>query len=131
MKIKYLYFLLAITCFAACQKPEGFGGTSTIKGIIIKQDFNNLNQPIKSYGAPDESVYIIFGENEIYDEDVKTHYDGKYEFTQLRKGKYKLFAYSECEADSCNAPSVPIIIEVEINENNKTINVPDIIVNNF
>lgn len=132
MKIRYLLLILAIaTYFSACKKDEGFGGTSSIKGTVIKQNFNDLGEIETSYNAPDERVYIIFGDDEIYADDMNTHYDGKYIFTGLRKGNYKLFAYSECIADSCNAPNVPALIEIEINKNNQTVNAQNIIINNF
>lgn len=132
MKIRYLLLLLIITSlFSACKKNEGFGGTSIIKGTVIQQNFNELGELVDSYEAPDERVYIIFGEDEIYGDDVNTHYNGKYAFTGLRKGSYRLFAYSECRLDSCSAPNVPAIIEIEIKENNQTVNAQDIIINNF
>lgn len=130
--MKYFIFIFILfICFTSCVKVEGIGGTSTIKGKIIMQEFDNSNQPIKSYEAPDENVFIIFGENEIYDDDTKTHYDGTYVFSSLRKGSYKIFAYSDCDADSCSAPSLPVIIDVEITENNQIRNVEEITINKF
>lgn len=132
MKIKYLIFLLpALYYLTACEKPPGVGGTSSIKGTVIQQDFNNSNELEDSFGAPDESVYIIFGEDEIYSDDMKTHYDGKYIFSRLRKGKYKLFAYSECIGDTCDAPNIPVFINVEIKENNQEFNADEIFINNY
>jgi len=56
MKIKYLLlFLIIAGNFSACQKNEGFGGTSTIKGIVIQQNFNDLGEIVDSYEAPDEA----------------------------------------------------------------------------
>lgn len=132
MKTKYLLLaIVVVICIISCEKPEGVGGTSTIKGTVVMQQFNDLNQIEKTFGAPDERVYIIYGENEIYNDEERTHYDGKYEFTSLRKGNYTLFSYSECIADSCLAPSVPVQIQVEITENGQIINADEIVVNNF
>ena len=48
------------------------------------------------YNAPDYDVFIIYGDdNNISDDDVKTSYDGSFEFKNLREGNYKVFAYSE------------------------------------
>ena len=48
------------------------------------------------YPAPDQDVYLIYGsENTFYDDDVKTSYDGSFEFRYLQKGDYQIFAYSD------------------------------------
>ena len=47
------------------------------------------------YNVPDYDVYIIYGEEDnVYDDDMKTNYDGTFEFENLRKGTYRLFAYT-------------------------------------
>jgi len=114
----------------ACEKPEGEGGTSSIKGIVIKQEFNNAGQLKNEYPAPDERVYIIYGvENNIYDDEVKTHFDGRFSFDFLRKGKYQLFAYSECKTDTC--PNlVPVFVDAEITEQNQIVNPEPILIIN-
>jgi len=132
MQAKYILLIVIVIIFiTSCQKPEGVGGTSTIKGIATMIELNSLNEIKDSFPAYDENIYIIYGENEVFDDDIKTHYDGKYIFTNLRKGNYKIFAYSECRGDSCIAPSIPFIINVEINENNQSINAPEIIIKNY
>jgi len=120
--------LLFVVVFYSCEKKAGEGGTSSIRGIVIKQEINNSGEIKKSYNAPDEKVYIIYGTDEkIYDDNTNTHFDGSYSFDFLKKGSYQLFAYSECKEDTC--PNlVPVFATVEINESNQTVNAADIII---
>ena len=47
------------------------------------------------YDVPDYDVYIIYGEDDnVYDDDMKTNYDGTFQFKNLRKGTYRLYAYT-------------------------------------
>jgi len=132
MKAKNLLSIFILIVFlTSCVKEEGEGGTSSIKGIVTMQEFDKENQPIRSYAASNEDIFIIYGNNEIYNDDLKTNYDGKYIFKNLRKGNYKLFAYSDCESDTCSTPSLPVMVEVEITENNQILNVDEIIINKF
>jgi len=122
MSIKsWMIFLGLSVCFA-CNKTEGEGGTSSIQGIVIKQDFNNAGILKNEYLAPDEKVYLIYGKDDnIYNDDVNTHFDGRYSFDFLKKGNYQLFAYSECKEDTC-PDLVPVFVDVKITESNQIVN---------
>ena len=89
---------LFITVAHSCKKEEGQGGKATIEGKL----YNNLYDPngkfLKKEEARDVDVYIIYGNNIVYDDNNNTHSDGTYSFKYLRKGKYKLFAYSDCNS---------------------------------
>ncbi len=129
-------FALVILIFAGCKKDEGPGGTSTIKGKVIKYDYDGgfqLSQPSKIYPSVDENVYIIYGtDHTTYDDDYKTSYDGTYEFKYLQKGHYRLFAYSkDSTGASTGFPSledIPSFIDVEITKNGTTVTGPDLII---
>jgi hypothetical protein len=119
------------------KKNPGPGGTSTIKGKVIVHDFDGgyqSPQPLAIYPAPDEKTYIIYGtDNDTYDDDFNTSFDGTYEYKHLQKGKYKIFAYSE---DTTGAASgfltavtkIQKVVEVEITSNGSTVTAPDIII---
>lgn len=94
-KIKlFLFLFLFLFTFSFCSKVEGPGGAVTVKGIVIERDHVGLN--VFEYPAIDQDVYIIYGnENSFYDDDVKTSYDGTFEFRYLQKGDYQVFAYSD------------------------------------
>jgi len=74
---------------------------------------------LKEYYAPEEDVYIIYGDDDIYSERTRTNYDGSFIFRNLQKGKYKIFAYSKNLV--IPAGTEPIIVEVEIEDDFQTV----------
>jgi len=130
LSLKTGILILWLFTLAACNKTEGEGGTSTIEGVVIKQNFSNAGQFINEFPSPDEKVYIIYGEKDnIYNDEVRSHFDGRYRFDFLKKGKYQLFAYSECKPDTC--PNVvPVFVNVEITESNQIVNAPTLYIKN-
>lgn len=90
----YLFFsIVTVFLFSSCSKEEGEGGRSSITGTVHMTDITGGNQG--EYNAPDYDVYIIYGDDDdIYDDDVKTNFDGTFEFKNLRKGSYRVFAYT-------------------------------------
>jgi hypothetical protein len=113
-----LILLVCFVSFFSCSKYEGQGGAATLKGVVIEQRYNSLGNVIASYPAPDQDVYIIYGsENTFYDDDIKTSFDGSYEFRYLRKGSYKIFVYEDCI--TCPSGQKEVLKEVEITEKNQ------------
>ena len=59
----------------------------------------------------------------VYDDDVKTSYDGSFEFRYLQKGDYQVFAYSDVNpADQTpdNPSSTTVVLEnVNVSDNNE------------
>ena len=45
--------------------------------------------------AQDYEVYLIYGDHEGYDERVRTDYYGYFEFTDLIKGNYRIYTFTE------------------------------------
>lgn len=113
---------------SSCEKNPGEGGTSSIEGKIIIEEVDNFGVVVKSYPAPEERVYIVYGNNEFFDNEVRTHYDGRYQFEFLNIGSYQLYAYSECFVDSCTIPKYPELIDIGISANNQVVNAQDIII---
>ena len=110
-----LILLVCFVSFFSCSKYEGQGGAATLKGVVIEQRYNSLGNVIASYPAPDQDVYIIYGsENTFYDDDIKTSFDGSYEFRYLRKGSYKIFVYEDCI--TCPSGKKEVLKEIEITE---------------
>ncbi|MFM7467553.1 MAG: hypothetical protein ACKO2O_06595, partial [Crocinitomicaceae bacterium] len=96
------------------------GGAATIKGVVVERKYNSLGNVVASYPAPDQDVYIIYGsENTFYDDDVKTSFDGTFEFRYLRKGVYKIFVYEDCNTNTCPSGKKEVMKEVEITEKNQ------------
>jgi hypothetical protein len=104
----------------SCSKFEGEGGGATIQGVIREQKYNSLGNVIAEYPIADQDVYIIYGnDNTFYDDDIKTSYDGSFQFRYLKKGSYKIFVYEDCS--TCPSGKKEIIVPVEITKNNQTV----------
>jgi len=132
---KYLPFIIIILTIgiSACKKEAGIGGTSSIRGKVYTYDYNdNYTFKTTDYYAPEEDVYIIYGDDITYGERIKTNYDGSYEFKYLREGKYKVYSYSKDSTGAYNlkanpkAAKIPIIKEVEISSKRQTVSVSNI-----
>ena len=157
---KLLLLTLMLNLLLACQKEAGEGGTSTIKGKVITYELNHFDVPgsnqsvdtLGYYSQADEEVYIIYGdEDNLYDDSYETSFDGSFRFENLRKGKYTVFMYSECESDTnglavisqtnpvyaqelastiwksdCIDGEIAIKLNIEITENNLEYNLGDI-----
>lgn len=112
----------ALFFLQSCSKVEGPGGSSSIVGKIHINVYDIAGNLINDYDAPDEDVFLIYGEDgTFYDDDVKTSYDGSFEFDYLQKGKYTLFVYQKC--NSCASGKEPVFVDVEITDSKTTIDV--------
>src|SRR4051812_30437130 len=96
-------FLLTATISVAlclilisCKKEAGEGGQATITGKVYVRQYNKtFTTFIGEYYAQGEDVYIIYGNETAVGNRVRTNYDGTYQFSFLRKGSYKVYAYSK------------------------------------
>jgi hypothetical protein len=130
MKPKILIpVLFSIIWITACEKDPGPGGTSSITGKVWVLDYNaeytHLNA--EYYGAK-EDVYLIYGDDVVYSESFKTSYDGTYRFDHLRKGKYKVFCYSEDTTGLIPEGKFAVIKEVEITANRQDVKVDSLVI---
>ena len=128
IRSKILFSILCITALSSsCKKGPGDGGTSTIKGKVYAMDYNGSGQLQGQFYAPEERVYLIFGDNDFYGMDTRTSYDGSYEFPYLLKGNYTVFAYSNC--DTCASKTMAVKITTDVTENHSTVELSDLVIN--
>lgn len=129
----YILFFLLLVC--SCEKEAGEGGTSSIEGSVYKIStyYNVLTQQNDTvYYQLDsgEDIYIIYSEdeNDFYDDNIETNWNGQYRFDYLRKGDYTVFIYAD-STDNLNVSyDYPIFHHVTIEENNATYNLPDFVI---
>lgn len=120
---------LFIVLVSGCTKEAGEGGTSTIYGKVFAYDYNaEMTVYRTQYYAPDEDVYIIYGEDSIYSDRTRTNFDGSYRFQYLRPGKYTVFAYSK-DLTTKLPPALPVKKTVYILSDNQLVIVDDIEIN--
>lgn len=117
-----LLILFLICVFTQCKKEEGFGGLGSVKGKVYAYDYNNSGVLEAEGYAADIEVYIAAeGKSEILDR-IRTSYDGSFEIRELRKGKYEVWVYSDC--DLCPNGIEPIIQKVSIDKKKSVVELP-------
>ena len=116
MKRYFLFSTVIVLTLFSCSKEEGKGGRSSIKG---KVHLTNVSNPSKGdYDIPDYDVYIIYGDkDDIYDDDMKTNFDGTFEFKNLREGSYRIFAYTKDFVNLIGSGVSPVFKSAEIEGN--------------
>lgn len=112
--------------FSACSKEPGRGGNSVIKGKVYGYDINTNDIVTDSSFVGGHRVYISYGNNTTADDDVRTSYTGEYEFRGLRKGKYTIFTYSQC--NDCPFNQEVKLIQAEVSENKQEVEAPLLVI---
>ena len=133
---RLLASLIILFFVSSCEKSPGEGGTSTIQGSVYKLSsyYNVLTQQTDTvYYQLDskKDVYIIYSDNEndFYNDNIETNWNGQYRFDYLRKGDYTLFVYKD-STDALNISyDYPIFKHVKIDANNSTFTLPDFVIN--
>lgn len=126
-KLSLLILIFPILIMISCKKDEGVGGTGSITGKI-KINVYNQNYTVlqASYYAKAEDVYIIYGDETNFSDDVETNYDGTFTFEYLRKGAYKIYIYSEDSAEVFPRTDNPVFVNAEITKNGETVDLGEI-----
>jgi hypothetical protein len=70
-------------------------GSSVIKGRFMEQLYVGLFPANSPYVSQKNEVFISNGTDEVYFDDIDTGFDGKFEFRNLIKWTYRVYAYSE------------------------------------
>lgn len=129
--VRHLFILLASIAVLSwgCKKEPGEGGKAEIRGAVLRQNVNAVGNPIgEPYPYQDTRVYIVYGDHDFQDDDVRTGPDGQYVFRWLRKGDYTVYTFGEC---NCPGNSVAISHKVSIDGKKDVITVPTITALNF
>jgi hypothetical protein len=127
---KLILKTLILACYLvpSCSKDEGIGGKSSITGKVIVRQYNaNFTYLQEEYAAPDEDVFIIYGDDPVYGDKVTTNYDGNYRFEYLQEGTYSVYAYSEDSAKYPTQHKIPIIRQVKVGKN-QVVQAEDIVI---
>jgi membrane-anchored protein YejM (alkaline phosphatase superfamily) len=104
-------------------------GAATIYGKVYKINYNATYTSInEEYYAPDEDVYLVYGDDATYFERVKTRGDGSYTFTNLLKGKYRIYVFSEDPTQTVVSNTIEIFKDTTITSNNQNIVLPDLVI---
>ncbi len=130
MKNLYLLAIGLTLAFTACKKPAGEGGQATIKGRLYVRNYNASFTILNDqYYAQGEQVYIIYGDETAVGNNVRTSYDGSFEFPYLRKGNYKVYALSK-DSTSTSSKTIAVLMNVSITKKKEVVTLPTITILN-
>lgn len=114
---------IALVSFG-CKKEPGEGGKAEIRGTVMRQKVNAVGNPIGDpYPYQDTRVYIVYGDHDFYDDNVRTGPNGQYVFRWLRKGDYTVYTYSEC---NCPGKTEAISHTVRVDGKKDVVTMPTI-----
>lgn len=133
MKLQIAALSLLATMVMACEKGEGEGGTNTIKGVVVMEEWNGDFTIMRdAYLAQKEDVYIIYGDDDFYGDNVETNYNGVFEFKYLREGDYVVYAYSKDPSKNYDITNEKMVVgyTIHITGKNKTVWADTIFVKN-
>lgn len=90
-------------------------GEATIEGkVLVKNYFNSSTWPnlvVKDITpAQEQEIYLVYGDHKQYDQRIRTNFDGTFAFTNLIKGNYRIYVYSE----DVKGGTADIVIQKEI-----------------
>ena len=94
---RILMALLALALILpSCNKGPGDGGTGTVQGYVklVHHPDDDYTLTPDTMAAAKTDVFIIYGNEVYFGNDVETGADGMYQFEYLRPGDYTVFAYS-------------------------------------
>lgn len=126
---KIIYLILIAIAFVSCERNEGKGGTSTIKGKVIVREYNSdFTIKLGEYPGQEVDVYIIYGSQDVYGDRFRTDWEGNYEFNYLQEGTYTIYALSKDSMNYITDERIPVFQEVQVSGKNQTVEVPDILI---
>ena len=88
--------VLLLVALNSCNRDEGEGGTGIIEGDVMRvlHPDDNYNLETDTTVAAKVDVFIVYGDDTFYGDDVETDDKGHYRFKYMNPGKYTIFAYS-------------------------------------
>lgn len=94
--IQLLLLVMAVALLSACNKGEGKGGTGTIQGYVklVHHPDDDYTLTADTVPAAKTDVFLVYGDEPFYGDDIETGPDGMYQFEYLRPGHYTVFSYS-------------------------------------
>ena len=94
---EFLLMLFALACvMPSCNKGPGEGGRGTVQGFVqlVHHPDDDFTLTPDTMVAAKTDVFIVYGDEAFYGDDVETGSDGMYRFEYLLSGHYTVFAYS-------------------------------------
>ena len=124
--------IVTLTNTATGDVPDADELTSNVLIDIANQGKSNVGGTATYTEGPiaDERVYIVYGDDDFYSEDVRTDAQGNFQFKELNRGDYRIFAYTQ---DTLN-PSAglqEVSVTATITEKKQVVQAPNLFVIHF
>ena len=124
--------VLVFLLISSCKKQEGYGGKSIIYGKVLEKKYNNSGQYENEYYLADKRVYITFGDDDFYSDEIRTDYEGKFKFSYLYAGDYTIYTYSECSPlETCESGTKAAFLSIRVLNNGDVVVSDDLIIENW
>lgn len=122
--LKISSIIIAIVLIiSSCKKTAGEGGKASIYGKVWVENWNGSFTVLNGeYAGADVDVYIIYGDETNYGDKQTTNYKGEFEFKYLRKGKYKVYVYSQDNTLTSQSGDTVVVKEIEIKDKKEKAN---------
>ena len=131
-KLRIVLPLLISSISLSCKKEPGPGGLASIKGKVYAYDFTAGKTLLSEGYLGDLRVYIATADDSIAFDDVRTSFDGSFEFPFLRKGSYRVWVFAESDTLTTNPTpdnQLYYMQTAEITEKKQDVILPDFEVN--
>ena len=109
----FLALVALVLLLPSCNKNEGKGGTGTIQGYVklVHHPDDDFTLPSDTMVAAKTDVFLVYGNEPYFGDDVETGSDGMYQFEYLTPGNYTVFAYSTLPSGEKVAVSEAVKLE--------------------
>jgi hypothetical protein len=122
------FILFFVLLLSSCSKDAGFGGLSSVGGKVYAKDYTPNSGIIEAEGyTADIKVMIAVENSGVILKETRTHWNGSYKFSNLRKGKYEVWTFSDC--DTCTNNETTILQSIEVKERKENLLLPDFLIN--
>lgn len=92
-------------------------GSIAIKGVLIERIYNDdMSLLLSEEPAKTEDVYIALANNDAFNDNVETNYNGRFEFSNLWPGNYTIYYMSDDTSDA-SQPDMEFKQTVALNKN--------------
>ena len=123
--LKISLLLCSFFIINSCTKYAGPGGSSSIKGVLMTEEYNQADSLLQEYPKANEDIFIIYGEgSNVFSDKISSSYDGSFRFDYLEKGKYSIFVYEDCA--TCPDGKQVKLLATEITKSKSTIDLGSI-----
>lgn len=118
-----LIITLFFSVLFSCKKGPGEGGRASITGKVYTVNYNsNMTVPVDSGYLGGQKVNIIYGDETAIGKSEDTNHEGVYEFSYLRKGRYKVYVFTKIAQNMLDSA---LVMEGEITERKQVLELPD------